>query len=100
MCVILCSVIYRFLSTQASTTSPFNLRGNDKENEFVKQFQRTKQCVGLDCQKWTVTAWSKVNIIRLLEHHCSFLLKKRKSKRAVVALFVSFRLPLKGCGLN
>ena len=30
------------------------------------QFQRTKQCVGQDCQKWIVTAWSKVKIIGLL----------------------------------
>ena len=69
----------------------------------MRQFQRTKQCVGLDCQKWTVTAWSKVKITQLLpeelKNTIGCLLKRRSSKTAFIfCLYLC--LCLQGCGLN
>jgi len=64
---IFLSLVYGFRCTQAGTKPPMKPRNNVK-SELVKDLKRKGQCAGLDCQKWTVRAWSKVRLHQLLRY--------------------------------
>ena len=64
---IFLSLVYGFRCTQAGTKPPMKPRNNVK-SELVKDLKRKDQCTRLDCQKWTVSAWSKVRSHQLLRY--------------------------------
>jgi len=56
-----CPKITSAPKTRAGTKPPMKPRNNVK-SELVKDLKRKDQCTGLDCQKWTVSAWSKCSV--------------------------------------